>query len=117
MKSHVFLLLLPIGLGCTDKEAADPHELLAEEYRRAEPGAPGAGSEPGGSDPGHAPATRAECQAAIAHLHALAGATAKSGQAVKDGVDECLARGTSQREARCIARIRSESEIDGCAAE
>jgi hypothetical protein len=108
----VIFVLVGAVFGCADKQAADPHELLAEEYRRIETAAPAPVA-----DAGLAPATRSECQAAIEHLHALAGATAKSPAAVKDGVDECLARGTSQREAHCIARIRSESEIDGCAAE
>ncbi len=113
-------LLMPVVIeGCGQEEAADPHDILAEEYERADPSATEeSGAEPGaagakGEDPGLAPATRAECEAAIAHLHALAGA-AKTASKDTQAVDECLARGTSQREARCIASIRSEEEIERC---
>jgi hypothetical protein len=83
--------------------------MLAEDYERAE------GAEP--AEQNVAAATRAECEAAVRHVYALGGGDAASvdgKQHMKDSLDECLARGTSQREAQCIARIRSESEIEGC---
>ncbi len=35
-------------------------------------------------------------------------------QRIRRGTDQCLQRGTSRREARCIAQIRSEQDIDRC---
>lgn len=111
---HKYWFLIIFLIGCEPKQAEDPHDLLAEEYERAAPGtSDGPGEEP---DPGLAPATRAECERAIQHLFALGGAEpdAPARQRMQASVDECLARGTSRREAECIARIRSEAEIDRC---
>ena len=121
LKLRHILLTVPLGLyghsvaACAPKEAADPHELLAEDYERA-------GAEPreGAEDRGDAPATRSECAAAVRRVFELGGGQPESADGklhLRDSTDECLARGTSQREARCIARIRSEAGIERCSAE
>ena len=102
-------------LACAPKEAADPHELLAEDYERA-----GHADDPAAPEQEHAPATRAECERAVSHVYALGGGDTNSADGetfIAERVDECIARGTSQREAQCIAKIASESEIDRCSAE
>jgi hypothetical protein len=90
-----------------------------------------------GRDPG-APATRADCEAAAKHLVTLGidlaireeGDPAKKAQLVDDRqaalqserarahtetwTRECLEANTTVREARCIALIRAEADIDAC---
>jgi hypothetical protein len=111
--AQLLKILGPVAaLACAPKEAADPHEMLAEDYERA-----GAGEPEGGEPVPAAAATRAECERAVRHVYALGGGAPESAEGkahLKDSTDECLARGTSQREARCIATIRSEAEIERC---
>ncbi len=88
--------------------------------------------------PPEALATRAECEAATHHLEELgvqlaidaeknekkrAKLEAHKSEALADpevkarvekGTSDCLARRTSQKEARCIAGVHSEDEIDHC---
>lgn len=83
-------------------------------------------------------ATRAECERASRHVQSLGidlaiGAETDPArkkrmadmkaqtmsspeirQEIKRGTDQCLQRGTTRREARCIAQIRSEQDIDRC---
>lgn len=84
------------------------------------------------------PATRAECERATRHIQSLGidlAADAETDpakkkkladtkasvmsspemqQKIKSGTDQCLQRGTSRREALCIAQIQSEQDIDRC---
>jgi hypothetical protein len=83
-------------------------------------------------------ATRADCEAATRHVEELGidlaintetdpakkkkmvderaqtMSSPEMQQHIKSGTDQCLQRGTTRREARCIAQIQSEQDIDRC---
>lgn len=108
-----WLALGALALGCGEKEAEDPHDLLAEEYERAgaeEPDSPQ-------SPPELAPASRSECEAATRRLIEIAGTAGEPGEneLIAERVEECLARETSRREARCVAKARDEAAVERCA--
>ena len=116
---HLLPFVLPLVLaaslaaaGCGPKEAEDPSDILAEDYERA--GQDPETDEPEKPDPGLDPASRAECESAMRRVFALGGAEPTADQ-LRERVSECLARGTSRREAACIAKLKSESDIDRCA--
>jgi hypothetical protein len=127
--------------GCAPKEAADPHAMLGEDAKygasessRANPGSPDARRTPG------VPpklATKAECEAAVRRIEELGlemavneapaeqraelearrkKELASEGfkKRLSDGTRNCLARETSGPMAQCVARAKSEMDIDRC---
>lgn len=136
-------LALPLA-GCPSKEAEDPRTILGDwtEHRGAD-GTTGARgkAEPrsttGQSAP-EAPASQLECEAAARRIEELAlelavkeaedseeradlelrrkkmlGSPTHEDR-VRLGGEECLSRDTSKLEALCVARARSELDVDRC---
>jgi hypothetical protein len=142
LKSQGFLLVAsaPLLVACPTKEAEDPHEILGEWASPPEgETAPATGKkDPRTAAPSAAPATKAECAAAARRIEELALdlavreeedpqkraelmdkkkqelASAAFKVRVARGTDDCIARETSGAEARCIARARSEMDVERC---
>lgn len=139
-----FFLLPSVVIGCPAKEAEDPRKILGDwtEHRGADGtrGARGV-AEPRseqGQLPAESVASKAECQAAARRIEELAlelavkeaedpeerrelearrQAVLKSpafAERVREAGEECLSRDTTQREARCVARAKSELDVDRC---
>jgi hypothetical protein len=137
-------LALPL-VGCPSKEAEDPRAILGDwtEHRGADgtTGARGKTQPPSTKDqaaPG-ALASKLECEAAARRIEELALELAVKEAAdaqeradlelrrkkmigssghedrVRLGGEECLSRDTAKSEALCIARARSELDVDRCA--
>ncbi len=143
MKPWLCLLALALW-GCPSKEAEDPQKILGDwtEHGGAE-GTEGArGVAEPRSEQGQVPAdtlaTKAECQAASRRIEELAldlavkeaedadeqkqlearrQSVLKSPaftERVREGGEECLSRDTTGREARCVARAKTELDVDRC---
>lgn len=141
MRALVLVVSCGVVAGCgAPKEATDPSAILSEdaELGGAESdGAPGPAPGPAAA-PDPARASLADCAAAARHLEALGRRLAIESEQdpkkrarlerelastrgdpgtdarVQHAAEECVARGTSQREARCIAAVKSEEQIDAC---
>jgi hypothetical protein len=125
------------------KEADDPRDLLGEDLEHegvsgagTAPDTPRETAKPKG--PAHTLASRADCESAARHLVELGvelaireetdperrkqlesqrAAAVRNDRArahVASWTDECLQRETTQAEARCIARVQNEADIDRC---
>lgn len=136
------LMLGVLLLGCGKREAADPRDVLGDEMtyggvdgRTGEPTAPGKGKS--GSDE---PADTDECEAAAEHLVALgidlaiqqeqdpqkkqqlqadrerALASAGARKLAQQWTQECLDRGDTRAEVRCILKATREADLERCAA-
>jgi hypothetical protein len=127
------------GLACADKHAENPHAILGDwaSHNGVE-----ATEKPGQAQPA-APAvvaaTREQCRAATRRIEELAleivvkeepdpaeraklekrrQAEVKSERMrmrIDQGTEDCLARGTTASEARCIAAVKTQLDIDRCA--
>ncbi|MBK8996955.1 MAG: hypothetical protein IPM35_14575 [Myxococcales bacterium] len=130
--------------GCPTKEAEDPQKILGDwtEHGGADGTVGARGVAEPRSEQGQLPAesvaSKAECQAAARRIEELAlelavkeaedpeerrelearrQAMLKSpafAARVREGGEECLSRDTTAREARCIAKARSELDVDRC---
>jgi hypothetical protein len=122
----------PADIIAEDPSFLEPRysELEAEETASASPTPAGA--------PGEPPATYEDCKRAVTHLEALGIDLAIAEESdpdrkrsleadkadllrspavqrrINDAADECVLRGTSKREAQCIASIDSPEDIDRC---
>ncbi|GMV19501.1 MAG: hypothetical protein HS104_02335 [Polyangiaceae bacterium] len=143
MKAWIFLLPLAV-MGCPTKEAEDPQKILGDwtEHGGADGTVGARGVAEPRSEQGQLPAesvaSKAECQAAARRIEELAlelavkeaedpeerrelearrQALLKSpafAARVREAGEECLSRDTTQSEARCVARAKSELDVDRC---
>jgi hypothetical protein len=127
-----------LASACAPKEAADPHSMLGDLDGSGSEGHEGASEEPKpAAGPPPKLATRLECEAAARRIEELAlelavkdadessreelearRAEELKSEAFKGRVEEgtkaCLARETTSGDARCVARARSEMDVDRC---